>query len=220
MYIVAAMPFRLALPLALLLTSLVITPARAQSKSPAGVGLGAALWAEIGGGRCSDVQGVPDCTNGLNRAYPGGIATFDLDLLYWLRLGLSGGLGYSAGEGTAASDGERRERRHWFMPFALHTYWRVELGKHITLWGGPELGLGLYVDTLRRFVPGQPTETHRSTRTGVLAGVGVGLDARLSGPLRIGLEIGQAVLLEPGAKQDEDLDLRAITRFALLLRYL
>ncbi len=220
MYIVAAMLFRLALPLALLLTSLVITPARAQSKNPAGVGLGAALWAEIGGSRCSTAGDVPSCTSGLNRVYPGGIATFDLDLLYWLRLGLSAGLGHSPGKGSASSSGERSERRHWIVPIALHTYWRVELGKHITLWGGPELGLGLYVDTLRRLVPGQPTEIRRSSRTGVLAGVGVGLDARLSGPLRIGLEIGQAVLLEPGEKHDEDLDLRAITRFALLLRYL
>jgi hypothetical protein len=106
------------------------------------------------------------------------------------------------------------------VPFALHTYWRVELGKHITLWGGPEVGLALHVDTLRQIVPGQPTEVRRTTRSGVLAGVAVGLDARLTGPLRLGFEIGQAVLLDPGAAQNEDLDLRAITRFALLLRYL
>jgi hypothetical protein len=214
------MHFRFALPLALFAIASVVAPARAQTKNPAGASLGPALWAEIGGGRCTSRGDVPDCTSGLNRVYFGGAAAFDLDLLHWLRLGLSGGLGYSAGEGSESSTGERSERLRWFMPLALHTYWRVELGSHITLWGGPEVGLGLHVDTLRQIVPGQPTEVRRSTLSGVLAGVAVGLDARLAGPLRLGLEIGQAVLLEPGAAHNEDLDLRAITRFALLLRYL
>jgi hypothetical protein len=214
------MHFRLALPLALFAMASVAAPAHAQSKNPAGASLGAALWAEIGGSRCGTGSDARACTSGLNRVYFGGAAAFDLDLLHWLRLGLSAGLGYSAADASEMSTGERSERLHWFVPFALHTYWRVELGNHITLWGGPEVGLGLHVDTLRQIVPGQPTEVRRTTLSGVLAGVGVGLDVRLRGPLRLGLEIGQAVLLEPGAAHGDDLDLRAVTRFALLLRYL
>jgi hypothetical protein len=195
----------------------------AQARNPAGVSVGAALWAEIGGSDCADVNDSPSCASGLNHVFPGGIAAFDLDLLHWLRLGLSAGLGYYESVGAVSSDGGHTAGNHWFVPLVVHTYWRVELGKHITLWGGPELGLGVFVDSRRTYSPGMETETQRSNRSAFVAGVAVGLDVRLLGALRAGIELGEAVLLKPrveSSSEEGNLDLRAMTRMALVLRYL
>src|SRR5262245_56199221 len=133
--------------LALLAPFAVSPRARAHSdETRVGFGVGAALWAEIGGSECVSSSDVTQCTSGLNSVFLGGNATFDLDLLHWLRLGVSAGLGYAPSVIGEESDfGEHIEKRQWFVPFSLHSFWRVELGKRITLWGGPELGLGLYV---------------------------------------------------------------------------
>lgn len=197
--------------------------ARAQSdETRIGFGVGATLWAEIGGSECVSEIDVTSCTSGLNSVFLGGNAAFDVDLLHWLRLGVSAGLSYApAVTGTQQSEfGERVEKRQWFVPLAVHSFWRVELGQRITLWGGPELGLGLYVDSRRKTFPGMPTVIERGMRSAFLAGVGVGLDIRLEGQLKLGLEIAEAVLLKPSAQDDKDLDLRAMTRFALVVRYL
>jgi hypothetical protein len=140
-----------------------------------------------------------------------------------LRLGLNLGLGYSSSSITEST--QHTTSRAWFVPLSLHMYWRVELAKRITLWGGPELGLGLYVDSKTKSAPNVASETERGRRSGFLAGVAVGLDVRLRGPLRIGLELGQAILLGPEQAvatdaDDDGFDLRAVTRFALVLRYL
>jgi hypothetical protein len=195
---------------------------RAQSdETKVGFGVGPTLWAEIGGSECVSESDVTECTSGLNSVFLGGNVAFDVDLLHWLRLGVSAGLGYAPSvTGTQSDFGERVEKRQWFVPLSLHSFWRVELGNRITLWGGPELGLGLYVDMRRKTFPGMPTEIERGTRSAFLAGVGVGLDIRLAGPLKLGLEIAEAVLLKPSAQYDKDLDLRAMTRFALVVRYL
>ena len=217
-----------ALPLvAVALLAACCSLARAEapaSKNPAGLSLGAALWAEIGDCECPAGSDPTSCgSSGPRCIFPGGFASFDLDLLHWLRLGVSLGLGYSSASNTELN--EHTSFRTWFVPLSLHMYWRVELGKRITLWGGPELGLGLYVASRTRSAPDLASESTRSTRSGFLAGVAVGLDVRLSGPLRIGLELGQAILLSPERSvatdaDDDGFDLHAVTRFALVLRYL
>jgi hypothetical protein len=162
------------------------------------------------------------CASGLNDVFPGGTASLDLDLLHWLRLGLSAGLGYAHADGGLSSSGERTTFRHWLVPLTLHTYWRVELGKRITLWGGPELGLALYVDQRTRSELGLEKGITRSTRSAFLAGVAVGLDVRLVGALRLGIELGEAILVKGAADnaRGDRIDLRAMTRCALVLRYL
>jgi hypothetical protein len=198
------------------------TRAAAQATNPAGVSLGGALWAEIGGSDCS-VPGDPtSCTSGVNNVFYGGLAAFDLDLLHWLRIGLVAGLGYAGGEETLSLDGlEHKQARHWFFPLTLHMYWRVELGKRITLWGGPELGLGLYViDRTASSTHGR--ESGLYPRAAFVAGVAVGLDVRMIGAFRIGVELGEAVLLKQAREQTigDSLDILAMTRLALVLRYL
>jgi hypothetical protein len=216
------MLFRSVLRALTLLTVLGIgSSAWAQSEETrVGVSVGGVVWAEIGGSECVSDDDVTACTSGLNSVFLGGSAAFDVDLLHWLRLGVNAGLGYAPGSTiTQSSFGERTEERHWFAPFSVHSFWRVELGKYITLWGGPEVGLGLYVDTRHRIGP-MIDETTRGRRTAFLAGVAVGLDIRLEGRLKLGLEIAEAVLAKPSAQYDKDVDLRAMTRFALVFRYL
>jgi hypothetical protein len=103
-----------------------------------------------------------------------------------------------------------------------HTYWRVELGKHITLWGGPEAGLGQYVINRTTVYADASSHSVSDKRSAFVAGVAVGLDARFWRALRVGVELGESVLLKPARANAEGdtLDLRAMTRFALVLRYL
>jgi hypothetical protein len=191
----------------------------AEATNPAGVSLGGALWAEIGGSDCSVVGDPTSCTTGQNPVFYGGLVAFDLDLLHWLRIGLVGGLGYAGGEETLSFDGvEHKRARHWFFPLTVHMYWRVELGKRITLWGGPEVGLGLYVID-RTASTRLSHESGLYPRAAFVAGVAIGLDVRLVGAFRIGVELGEAVLVKQ-ARENADLDIRATTRFALVFRYL
>jgi hypothetical protein len=196
--------------LALVLTWALANVALAEASTRRlGLGVGPAFWLELGSEDCrTDPRDVTTCTSALREWYGGLRLQVDYDLSAWLRVG--GQLGLGAHLEAYASErepftNESTSLRRWLVPMGVQLHAHREPRPGLSLWIGPEVLYALRVDELVTDRGGASssgdlpnvlyaeTGDTREVRSGLMAGISAGLDARLAPRVWLGSEIALAI---------------------------